>query len=272
VEIDVVNIFLGLFMCLIPGLLWLWFFYRKDLYEKEPLGLIFKTFFLGAMMIFPVVLVELYIQGQLDLPHEVRGLENLGAILVQSFIVAALVEEYGKYLVVKLTVYKSVEFNEVMDGIVYSVSAALGFATLENFFYFFQTGYSNIILRSITAMLGHICYSGIMGYYLGLSKFTTSKKRKKRYIRTGLLIAILLHGLYDFLIFSNSVLCFLIVPLLIVIYRHLNKKVRLSLLLSPFRPGRKVMPIMDEPPLPIAFTPDHPLLDDQSETIDEDLS
>jgi hypothetical protein len=75
-------------------------------------------------------------------------------------------------------------------------------------------------------MLGHICYSGIMGYYLGLSKFTTSKKRKKRYIRTGLLI---------------------------VIYRHLNKKVRLSLLLSPFRPGRKVMPIMDEPPLPIAF-------------------
>ena len=53
----------------------------------------------------------------------------------------------------------------------YSIVAALGFATFENFLYISQYGASLILIRAITGCLGHAGFSGIVGYYVGKLSF-----------------------------------------------------------------------------------------------------
>ena len=52
-----------------------------------------------------------------------------------SFIVAGLVEEGLKALVLIPDLLKEKNFNERLDGIIYSVFLSLGFATIENIIY-----------------------------------------------------------------------------------------------------------------------------------------
>ena len=42
----------------IPPLLIAYFVYRNDLYEKEPHGLVIKTFFLGCVLVVPMIVIE----------------------------------------------------------------------------------------------------------------------------------------------------------------------------------------------------------------------
>jgi hypothetical protein len=123
-----------------------------------------------------------------------------------------------------------------MDGIVYGVAAAMGFATLENIFYVFQHGIGTGILRALLSVPSHGIEGAIIGYYLGLGKFNPGSMRKN--VLTGLSIAILFHGTFDFFAFSGSALAIMIVPLVILMYLSFRKRVRLALQVSRFRDGR----------------------------------
>jgi RsiW-degrading membrane proteinase PrsW (M82 family) len=120
-------------------------------------------------------------------------------------VYVALVEELIKFGAVRIKAYFSPHFNEVMDGIVYAVAAALGFATIENIVYVLQHGLSVAIVRAFLSVPGHAVWAGIMGFYLGLAKCkTTSKSQERWQIIKGVGIAIVLHGLYDILVFSEN--------------------------------------------------------------------
>jgi hypothetical protein len=116
-----------------------------------------------------------------------------------AFLTAALPEEFFKYRV--LTKYSACQlaFNEPMDGVVYGVATALGFAVLENLRYGLAAGWDVVVLRAFTALPGHACWGAIMGYYVGQaccnSQWLISPWR-------GFVVAVLLHGLYDFPLFS----------------------------------------------------------------------
>ena len=137
-------------------------------------------------------------------------------ILISAFLSAALVEEVLKYFMVKCFVFQKPYFDEVFDGIVYAVTASLGFATLENIMYVMldENPYSVGILRALTAVPSHAFDGALLGYFLGLAKFSTSPIEQKRFIKKGLTYAILFHGFYDFFLFSG-VLFFLVIPLLL---------------------------------------------------------
>jgi RsiW-degrading membrane proteinase PrsW (M82 family) len=49
--------------------------------------------------------------------------------------------------------------------------------------------------RALTAVPCHACLGAILGYYVGQGRFNADKKSS---VRLGLLVAIMLHGLYDF--------------------------------------------------------------------------
>ena len=169
------------------ALLWLRWFRKKDKYEKEPERLIFLAFFAGALATVPSVLLEslfrLHDQGStVVLPN-----------LFLSFLWVGIVEEFFKYLAVRVTVYRSKEFNEVMDGMVYMVSAALGFAATENVGYMLGFGYAVGFSRAILSYLAHISFSAILGYYMGRAKI----EGRKNLIWVGFALAIFLHWLYD---------------------------------------------------------------------------
>jgi RsiW-degrading membrane proteinase PrsW (M82 family) len=180
---------------LLAALFWLRWFRKKDKYEKEPERLIFLAFFAGVLATLPSVFLESFIilrnQGSTVI------LENI----FLSFLWVGFVEEFFKYLAVRLTVYHSKQFNEVMDGMIYMVSAALGFASTENVGYMLGFGYSVGFLRAILAYWAHISFSAILGFYIGKAKI----EGRKNLVLVGFTLAVTLHWLYNsFLVLGTA--------------------------------------------------------------------
>ena len=180
---------------LLVAFFWLRWFRKKDKYEKEPERLIFLAFFAGVLATIPSVLLESFFQLR-D-----QGSTIILRDLFLSFLWVGIVEEFFKYLAVRLTVYRSKEFNEVMDGMIYMVSAALGFAATENVGYMLGFGYSVGFPRAILSYLAHISFSAILGFYMGRAKI----EGRKNLVLVGFIFAVPLHWLYNsFLILGTA--------------------------------------------------------------------
>jgi protease PrsW len=164
-----------------PNLFILLYCYRKYRYEPEPLHLVAWIFFLGALSCIPAGLIEI------PFPEGVFS----------SAVVAPVVEEILKFLVVFPAIYPRPEFNEPMDGIVYATAAGLGFATIENILYVIEGGLAGGIVRAIVSVPGHVVFSCIWGFALGIAKFRL-KNERTGIIITGLPGAILLHRIFNF--------------------------------------------------------------------------
>jgi len=193
---------LNISFAVIPAIILLIYFYNKDKQKKEPVSLVLKIFIFGFISVIPAIGIEMLLSSLI--PDSTQ----LSNILIRSFISAALVEEYIKYKTVSLFALPNKNFDEIADGIVYTITASLGFAVFENIFYSFGP-VSTLILRGLTAIPLHAIASGIMGYYIGKSKFDNPNIRYK-----GLLWAVSIHGFYDFTLFFGSWLPLLIIPLL----------------------------------------------------------
>lgn len=209
-----------------PSVALLYYFYTRDKYEKEPRKLLLKAFLLGGGLVVPVLFLELY----LNIFDISEG--NLLAAGYTAFVVAGLVEESFKFFFFFLYIWKRRDFNEMYDGIVYSVFISLGFATVENLAYVLSTGFSTAIVRSLTAVPAHALFAVAMGYYLGIAKFAQPRYRQK-YIILGLIIPVLLHGIYDFILLSQKLyLLVLFIPYMLYLWKrslgHVDELVEFS--------------------------------------------
>ena len=198
------HILFNIGLALIPSLILVIYFYLRDKYKRESPLLILKVFIGGFFIVIPAIIIELLLGAVGD------NFSGIFYLLIKAFIVAALVEEGLKLIIIKAYVYPKQDFDEAVDGIIFTITASMGFAFFENILY---TGgpSSVLILRGFTAVLLHATASGIMGYYIGMSKFNQDYA-----IGKGFLIAVLIHGLYDFFLFTGTWLAFLIIPLLII--------------------------------------------------------
>ena len=206
-----INILLAFF----PALFLVIFFYKKDSQKKEPPALILKTFLIGFLTVLPAALIEIFLSPLFT------GTNRLTSSLYKAFLIAAVVEEGIKLTAVKLFIFNKPEFDEVTDGIVYTITVSLGFAFFENLFYSFGS-LPVLLLRGLSAVPLHAAASGIMGYFIGKSKFDG-----RGYLEIGLLSGVLIHGLYDFFLFYGGILSFMVIPLLIaagIILMGLYKK------------------------------------------------
>lgn len=120
--------------------------------------MILKTFIFGALGAIVAVIIQLFIR---ELPIPAIEFSLLG------LLVFAFIEESIKFAATYLAVAKSKFFDEPLDGMVYMITAAMGFATLENFL--FLIGIEKVIeitvLRFIGATLLHALTSGFVGFY-----------------------------------------------------------------------------------------------------------
>src|SRR5581483_6753264 len=103
--------------------------------------------------------------------HDI-GLElgGLAARLFEAGVMAAAVEELCKWLIFLALIYWWEEFDEPLDGVVYGVALALGFATVENVLFVVRGGLGLGILRAIFAVPAHALFGAAMGFYLGRAK------------------------------------------------------------------------------------------------------
>lgn len=198
-----------------PSLALLYYIYLRDKYEREPRQLLFKAFALGSLAVVPIVIVEL----KLDMFDLEAG--SLLAVGYTAFIVAGLVEEGFKYFVFSSFIWRNKNFNERYDGIIYSVFISLGFATTENLGYvLLNGGFHTALIRSLTAVPAHALFGIVMGYYFGMAKFAGAGKRA-RYLIYAFVIPIVLHGVYDFIIFSgNKMLLLGFIPYMLYLWRR----------------------------------------------------
>ena len=171
------------------------YIYFRDKYEKEPIRLLIFALIAGAITVIPILALE----GFLDAFTNSFG--GLLSAAWKAFVVAAFSEELFKYIALYLLIWRSREFNEKFDGIVYAVFVSLGFAAVENILYVTDNGVSTGITRAITAVPAHAIFGITMGFYFGLAKFY-EKERKQLKIK-ALFYPILLHGIYDFILFTG---------------------------------------------------------------------
>jgi protease PrsW len=241
------------FISLLPGILWMWYIYKSDKFEPEPVKSIILVFALGFFAVFPTILVELGLSAVLGQSSSSEGLKSIGEAASSSWIVAGVVEEVAKFLVVLLVIYRTKDFNEPLDGIVYSSAAALGFASLENYFYMLSSGTSVILIRGPLSTLGHLLFSAIWGYGLGRGKMHPHSARRLAF--WGLVLGAFAHGLYDFILFSSSMidigigkaptvlLAFLFVAgWIAILWLILKRNIKKSENDSPFNPKNKIEP------------------------------
>ncbi len=187
---------LALVFSLLVALFWLKKFRKMDKYGKEPERFIYKAFFAGALATIPSLILEIPLQ------MTVFSHPPLLKDLFLPFLWVAMVEEFFKYLAVRLTVYRSNEFNEVMDGMIYMISASLGFAATENVGYMIGFGFSVGLLRAILSYLGHVSFSAILGYYLAKSKL----EARGDWLYIGFILAISLHWLYNGFLVAGTIM------------------------------------------------------------------
>jgi RsiW-degrading membrane proteinase PrsW (M82 family) len=198
-----------------PVLIILIYVYFRDKYEKEPLKILSVCLLVGALSPIPIIIADGFLiktWNNLGFPSE-----GLYYAAYKAFIVAGAVEEFFKFLFLVLLIWRLKSFNERFDGIVYAVFISLGFAVVENLLYVFSKGTGAGFTRMFTAVPGHAIYGITMGYYFGLAKFVSSKRRQ--YLCISIMVPIALHGFYDFIIFSKlTFLLLLFIPYMIWLY------------------------------------------------------
>jgi RsiW-degrading membrane proteinase PrsW (M82 family) len=171
------------------------YIYFRDKYEKEPFRLLFFSLLAGALIVIPILVLE----GVLD--SFTKSFPGLLAAAWKAFVVAGFSEELFKYMALYLLIWRSREFNEKFDGIVYATYISLGFAAVENVLYVYEGGITTGLMRTITAVPAHAIFGITMGFFFGLAKFY-EKERKSLRVK-ALLYPILLHGIYDFILFTG---------------------------------------------------------------------
>lgn len=207
-----------------PGIALCMFFYFIDRYDREPIRVLVKVFLLGMLSIIPAVLIE----NVLSMFNVFAGIFKAA---YTAFIVAGFTEELVKRQVVVKTVFLNPVFNEKLDGIVYCVFSALGFATLENIMYVvfrFPDMESVGLYRAVLSVPAHMLFAVTMGYYLSLAKFATSSAKSAEFYKKSLTVPMLLHGIFDFILMSGlNILMALFFPFVIYMWvvnmKKLNK-------------------------------------------------
>lgn len=195
---------LSIFLAVIPVFIILLLVYSKDK-NKEPLSLLI-ILFLSGLLSCGLVLIITDIFG-IFLPFIKSDNKNIIEILIYSFIVVALVEEFCKFIMVMLIGYNHKEYDEDYDILIYSIFVSLGFAFIENLLCIANNESIKLaIMRGISAVPSHACDAVFMGYFLSLAKKAHINKdfsSEKKNIILSLILPTILHGVYDFLIMSK---------------------------------------------------------------------
>ena len=199
---------------ILPALLWLWFWLREDKKNPEPRRILFLTFLGGMIATLPAAFFQFWL-GSLSasLPAVFGG-------LIISIIAFAAIEELVKFIASYATALRTKENDEPIDPIVYLITAALGFAALENSIFIIGTLLespgtelvSGIVVgnvRFVGASLLHVASSATIGIFMGFSFYST-RLIKIISVASGILTATILHAYFNFLIMNMGEVGFLL--------------------------------------------------------------
>ena len=192
------TLFFSLLGGILPALLWLWFWLKEDRLHPEPRSLIMFSFIGGMVAVLPALFLE-------------KWLWSVTANMTVVIIGWAIIEEVCKYGSSYVTALRSRSNDEPIDSLIYLITAALGFAALENTLFLlgiFKTGgivagFDLGVLRFVGATLLHVLSSGTLGFFLALGFY---KRRIAKDVDRilGLFFAIALHTVFNLYILEGK--------------------------------------------------------------------
>ena len=203
---DMGNVGIMLLSGLLPAVLLVLFVRYRDKQHPEPWGKITKGVFYGVLSIVVTLIVSLV---WIPLPQTL-GFGWLYQVPVvrgifTSFYNAAIPEESSKLLMLWLLLRNNKEFDQNIDGIVYAVCVAMGFAGLENIMYIFrgeEVWPVVAITRSLFAVPGHYIFGVLMGFFYSIVHFRPSRFGK--YKNMIWIAPVVAHGIYDSICFLGQ--------------------------------------------------------------------
>ncbi len=235
-----------LLLSIAPGFLICLFIYWRDKYNREPIPLLLVSFILGMVAAIPCIFIETVASKFLGTAFSDAQIPSYVNVIFQSFLVIGLTEEGLKFLVVRKFCFRLKSFDEPFDGIVYSVMVSMGFATVENAGYVFMHGFNTGLMRMFLSVPAHAAFAVLMGYYIGLAKFSLQKRRI--YSLQALLLALFFHGIYDSFLFlaENKTVTQYVSGALLISGALLSYYVAIRLSLKAIRQQEKLSRLINE--------------------------
>lgn len=205
------------------------------------LTLIFSGGILAVITVFVIQWFWVYFPEFDPFLYISENVSNPTLYFAAIFVVVGILEELVKQGMLRYVDTKRVLIQTVNDSIRFSLAAALGFAFAENIVYFktvmmvapIQEVIITFLFRSIFTAAAHMIFSGIFGYFFGIAKFSIDISKHEHWegkiylgvhligrlfkipfaqafkeykILQGLLIAIILHAVFNYLLEMNMLL------------------------------------------------------------------
>jgi len=208
-QISIISFVAAFFIPIILALL-VWY---GDVKEREPIRYIAAMFAWGifaaliAFIINPIVISLFNISTQ-----------NVPLVLIVVFgsiIISPVTEEFLKAIGVYVMSYHR-QMDNTLDGLAYGFAAGVGFAAVENWFYFISkmdplaigidAWLLSILYRSFFNTIAHGCFTAFVGAFLGMIK-ARPKVAGYHYLGflPGLFVAIILHMIFNLSAFFDIV-------------------------------------------------------------------
>ncbi|MEY2640777.1 MAG: hypothetical protein RL150_170 [Candidatus Parcubacteria bacterium] len=196
----------------LPAIVWLTFWLREDDEHPEPNKNLILSFLFGMLAVPVALALQLFVNhfflADQDIAQTMLSAPVTGFIVL---VIWSITEELGKYWAAFHGGLKWDSDDEPMDDVIYMITAALGFAALENALYLFgplfdgntELAIATGNMRFIGATLLHVAAAALIGIFRAFSHFKLNEV-KKRYLFSGIILAITLHALFNFFIMIHT--------------------------------------------------------------------
>ena len=192
------HIIYALIAGFVPSLIWLSFWLREDSAKDEPRSTLALCFVGGMIAVVVAGFIEYYVAKSITDP-------------TRMYSIWAVVEEVLKFTVVAIIAIRGKRTFEPVDVMIYCVTAALGFAALENaMFIFLPLSHGDFVaslnignMRFIGAALLHVVSSSTVGFALGLVYYKSNITKVFAAI-IGLILASGLHIFFNLSIINAN--------------------------------------------------------------------
>ncbi len=186
----------GLLSGMLPSLLWLWFWMKENNLHPEPRRVLFGCFLLGMLGVLIAAPLQWFVG-------------HFYADKLHQYIIWAAIEEVIKFGAAYFIAFRVGKFTEPIDAMIFMITAALGFAALENTLFMLGIINTSDITSSIIdgnwrfigAVLLHSVVSAIVGFMIALT-FYRSRFFTFWAAIIGLCVATGLHAWFNLSIIS----------------------------------------------------------------------
>lgn len=235
---DLTLLLLSILAAAVPTLVYVGLIYWVDRYEKEPLWLLTAAFLWGAI---PSIIAALIFNTLFSVPLYLLAGDAVGEVLAASLIAPPVEESLKGLALLFIFFFWRNEIDSVLDGIIYGAMVGMGFAMVENVFYFvgvYMEGGAeawgiNIVLRGVIFGLNHALFSSMTGLGIAIARMTTNPLLRVLAPIGGWATAVFLHFLHNAAVSTSSLLCFVallfdwggvLLTLLIIVWALVQEK------------------------------------------------